>query len=194
MNYSTGLVRKLFPAADVLHCLGNHDATPNGDVFTSTSEMAWLYEPLAGALWAKELSTPTAKASVTKGGWYSVSTGPKQRIIGVNTNYWASTNKGELSSASSAASKLGAEQWAWVAGALEAAAAAGEKVWFLAHIPPEYWMPAERWKLARLLTEHKGLVTAQLFGHTHQDYFELTRACAPPSPPCANASCIDWLE
>ena len=184
MQYSTGLLRKLFPRAKVLHCLGNHDSTPSGDVFTGTQDMAWLYSPLSTEIWQPELDA-AAQASTLKGGWYSVLAGPKQRIIGLNTNYWATTNNRQLSVPTSDASKLGAEQWAWYSSALAAAEASGETVWVLAHIPPEYWVPGSRQKQAELLSKHTGVVTAQLYGHVHTDYFELTRECrtVPPAGP-----------
>ena len=191
MQYSTALVRKLFPRAKVLHCLGNHDSTPNGDVFTSTEDMAWLYSPLSTQIWQPELDA-AAQASTLKGGWYSVLAGPKNRIIGLNTNYWATTNQGQLSTSTSDASKLGAEQWVWYSSALAAAEANGEKVWVLAHIPPEFWMPGERQKQAELLSKHKGVVMAQLYGHVHTDYFELTRECRVVPPAALNN--FTWKE
>ena len=182
MRYATGLLRELFPRARVLHCLGNHDSTPSGDVFTGTQGMAWLYSPLSTQIWQPELDT-AAQATTLKGGWYSVLAGPKQRIIGLNTNYWATTNNGQLSVPTSDASKLGAEQWLWYNSTLAAAEASGESVWVLAHIPPEYWVPGARQKQAGLLSKHAGLVTAQLYGHVHT---ELLRAHArvPRGPPC----------
>eukprot|EP01047_Picozoa_sp_COSAG01_P041134 COSAG01_NODE_3512_length_5986_cov_3.098182_5_plen_573_part_00 len=184
MKYSTGLLRQRFPRAKVLHCLGNHDATPSGDVFTGTQDMAWLYSPLSTQIWQPELD-PVAQASTLKGGWYSVLAGQKLRVIGLNTNYWATTNKGQLSTPTSDASRLGVEQWAWYSSVLAAAEASGEKVWVLAHIPPEFWMPGARQRQAELLSKHTGVVTAQLYGHVHTDYFELTRECRviPPRDP-----------
>ena len=46
IGYDFETLKSQLPKSRIFGCLGNHDSAP-GDVFGTTSEMAWLYESLA---------------------------------------------------------------------------------------------------------------------------------------------------
>ena len=128
-------VRSAFAGVPVYGVLGNHDTAP-GDVFDGTAEMAWLYSSLLDSFGSSFAGDSPALASLLKGGWYStLSPVAGLRIVALNTNYFTVLNP-LLSNRTSAASLLGESQFAFLNASLAAAAARGERVLLLGHIPP----------------------------------------------------------
>jgi sphingomyelin phosphodiesterase len=153
-----------------------------------------------------------ALATVKKGGYFSTSPRPGLRILSLNTNYFGVTNAKLLKDPGSAARQLQEAQLSWFEAELEAAESAGEAVHVLGHIPPVSgsdafgdasrkmleevmgwrlsdsevktpgWMPGLYERYAGLIDRFRGTVKAQIFGHTHVDWWTLTRACPDPSP------------
>ena len=174
--------------------LGNHDSSP-GDVFDGSEAMAWLYQSLLASFGADFSADASALADLACCGWYSTpSPQAGLRIVALNTNYLSPLNP-LLANASGPAALLGARQLAWLNATLAAAAAAGEAVHILGHIPPVGWAPGVYDAFRAALTVHRGVVSSLFFGHDHVDESIIVRECSPPPPPPpppANGT-IDWV-
>ncbi|MCJ8499055.1 metallophosphoesterase [Desulfatitalea alkaliphila] len=178
-----------YPQTPVFFCLGNNDAyednygvTPDS-LFLSNS--AWTLGP--GLLKQTRHLTPFF-ATYPHGGHFVAhpSTTAGWRILSLNAVYF-STHAPSHSEAPAEA------QLDWLAAQLAEAAAVGDKVWLLLHIPPGVDVFATRiangfsegvpdtivplmkeMHLARfkaLLTQHASSITAVLAGHIHRDDF-----------------------
>ena len=167
----TDWVSDRFPSVPVLPCLGNHDFSPSNN-WPDEQRAQWLYQPLA-QMWARWLPQSSLASLAARGAYSAVFTqGSKQlRVIAPNTNYWAWYNT-MISWDSSVAER----HWSWFAGEVEAAGAAGQRIWVVGHHPPigqsGGFMADDLWPLYSLryttvLQRHKQLLRGQFFGHEH---------------------------
>ncbi|HET9212903.1 MAG TPA: metallophosphoesterase [Thermoanaerobaculia bacterium] len=184
LEFLTLRLQATFPGLPVLPALGNNDSAcgdytmqPGGPLLT---DLAGIWRPLLGpeaGTWAQ---------SFPAGGYYSVPhpTVPKTRLAVLNTVLFSP----KYQNCGQAPADPGRDELAWLAETLKQAAANGEKVWTLYHIPQavdvystlSHSQPTTMWKdeysSAFSGMADPGLVTASFSGHTHMDEFRL-----PPS-------------
>ena len=114
-------------------------------------------------------------------------------VLSLNTNYWSVASNYALRNASSEASLLGEGMFGWAVAHLAAAAARGDKVMVLGHIPPHssMWSAGfyRRWITA--LTPHyrAGLMLPHFFGHMHTDEWMVVRECTEPAGGGGGGQC-----
>lgn len=177
-------IERTFPGVPVLGTLGNNDddcgdyeLQPGGPFLQATVDLA---KRLAG-----RRADPAFVASWLMGGNYSVPhpTLPKTRVISLNSVYLTPKYKNACGSATEtpAASTL-----AWLGDALAEAAAAGERVWLIQHVPPgidaystasyltcpnvaPMIAPAYQAQYYGLLTRFERSIAVTFAGHTHMD-------------------------
>ena len=169
-----------FPGLPVLPALGNHESVPV-DSFPPPSvelagiSMAWLYDTLAEA-WAGWLG-PAHAWSVRKGAFYSLNPAPGLRVISLNMNYCMNKNMWLLLNSTDPADQL-----QWLVYELQLAEFKGEKVHILGHIPPGHVDCVRVWSrnFNQIVARYSDTITAQFYGHTHQDEFQLFFSEAEP--------------
>lgn len=161
-----------FPYTPIFPALGNHEAAPvnsfpppfiGGDYGVS-----WLYDELDRQWqhWIPADASPTVK----KGAFYSVLVRPGFRVISINTNYCNNKNWWLLLNSTDPAQEL-----QWFIYELQGAEMRGEKVHVLGHIPPGHHDCLKVWShnYYTIINRFESTITAQFFGHTHFDEFEL---------------------
>lgn len=190
MQFLVGQIRATFPDAPVLPTLGNNDndcgdyqLQPQGPFLEATLELA---RQMVGAA-----PDPAFDASWLAGGYYAVAhpTLPGVRVVSLNTVYLTPkfTN-----ACGTAGSDPAGESLAWLGQTLEAARAAGDKVWLVQHVPPgmdsystanygscpsnlvTMYAPSYQEPFGKLIADHADIITATFAGHTHMDEFRLT--------------------
>ena len=95
--------------------------------------------------------------------------------------YWTTVNA-HVGSASDPAHQFGFTQMDWFAAELDKAAANGDAVWVLGHVPGDAWLPEHSLRYQQLVEKHAGVIQGQFYGHDHQDGVKLTRACNATAP------------
>ena len=166
------------PNAAILGAVGNHDSYP-GDVFDYPFQKVYAH---FAELWSLDA---VSQKTVLEGGYFSMRAAeePPLQVISLNTNYLATLNP-LVKNTSSAAYKFGFTMMDWFADELEKADADGASIWVLGHIPGESWLPAHSLKYQKLIQAHENAIKGQFFGHDHEDYTRLTRACNNDSMSC----------
>lgn len=195
VTFGMNSVRTTFPNSRVFPTYGNHDSAP-GDVFSSSSDMAWLYGPLGApdGVFGKDLANDAAAlATLSTVGWYTTNLTNQTALIALNTNYWNTFNPANTGNESDAG-KLGEAQFAFVESTLAAIARSNRSAVVIGHIPPSAssWLPLHFARYRALLTQYP-IVLAQFFGHNHLDEFVIVRSCVP-SPPPSNPYDGPWVE
>ncbi|KAG0720016.1 Sphingomyelin phosphodiesterase [Chionoecetes opilio] len=165
-----------FPETPIFPALGNHESAPVNSFpppfVLDDYGVGWLYEELAyqWLRWLPESSSPT----IRKGAFYSVLVHPGFRIISLNMNYcnnknwcvilWLLLNSTDP-----------AQELQWLIYELQNAEDRGEKVHILGHIPPGHHDCLKVWShnYYTIINRYEATITAQFFGHTHFDEFEL---------------------
>ena len=184
LEFLTLRLQATFPGIPVLPALGNNDSDcgdyvmqPGGPLL---SDLAGIWRPLLGpeaGTWAQSFPT---------GGYYSLPhpTVPKVRLAVLNTVLFSP----KYQNCGPAPADPGKDELAWLAETLKQAAANGEKVWTLYHIPQvvdvystlSHNQPKTMWKdeyaSAFSGMANLGLVTATFAGHTHMDELFLPAA------------------
>lgn len=178
MDHALASVRAAAPQSLVYPVVGNHDSAP-GDVFSSTEDMAWLFDKLAnGTFSASFAGDADALATIRQGGWYSTPVTPSLSIVALNTNYFAATNPA-LTSPTSPAHLLGLAQLSWLNATLESIAARGARAWVIGHHPPKgAWVRGAFPAYRAVLSRFPGVVAASFFGHDHVDELTIVRSCS----------------
>ncbi len=102
-------------------------------------------------------------------------------MLALNTNYWTYLNP-LMQNKSGDAYMAGEAMLAWMAEALAAVAAAGDRVLVLGHIPPLaiYWLPEFAAGYAGLVARYNASIVGQFYGHDHVDEWLLTREAVAP--------------
>ncbi|XP_063982405.1 sphingomyelin phosphodiesterase-like [Diachasmimorpha longicaudata] len=161
-----------FPNTSIFPALGNHESAPvNSFPVPSAPDnytISWLYDEL-NEQWQRLLSS-NASNTVKRGGFYSVVVKPGFRIISVNTNYCNNLNFWLLLNSTDPVNEL-----QWLIDELQAAEDKNEKVHIIGHIPPGTSDCLKIWSgnYYRIINRYESTITAQFFGHTHFDEFEL---------------------
>ncbi|XP_050717172.1 sphingomyelin phosphodiesterase-like isoform X1 [Eriocheir sinensis] len=161
-----------FPSIPIFPALGNHESAPVNSFpppFVAADHgVGWLYEELEyqWLRWLPQESSPT----IRKGAFYSVLVRPGFRIISLNMNYCNNKNWWLLLNSTDPAQEL-----QWLIYELQSAEDRGEKVHLLGHIPPGHQDCLKVWShnYYTIVNRYEATITAQFFGHTHFDEFEL---------------------
>jgi hypothetical protein len=181
LEFLTLRLQATFPGIPVLPALGNNDSDC-GDYTTQPGgpflvDLAAIWRPLPGpqaGTWAQ---------SFPAGGYYSVPhpTVPKVRLAVLNTVLFSP----KYQNCGPAPADPGQDELNWLANVLKQAAANGEKVWTLYHIPPgiDVYASASQKQVKTMWKDQYssafsqmadlGLVTATFTGHTHMDELRL---------------------
>lgn len=170
IRYTFGLMKQAFGDVLVLPLVGNHEPHPLNifapDYITDDAlSTRWLYQVLADtwiSLWLPE----DTRATILKGGYYTVLVRPGFRVVALNNMYCYTLNWWVLHDPVDPTGQL-----AWLVDVLLAAEAAQEKVHILAHIPPGNDDCLESWgrEFAKIVDRFSATISAQFNGHTHVD-------------------------
>jgi len=155
------IATKYFPV------LGNHAAAPV-DNFGGPLYDNWLYGPV-GDLWSKFLPS-SAILTFKWGGYYVANMEPGLWVIGLQTNYYDTSNLW----LEDLVEKDISGQFAWFSDVLSQIASFGEKVLIIGHEKPLSFAkgPWQQWYL-NLTTVYKDIIMGHLFGHNHCDLFQV---------------------
>lgn len=120
-------------------------------------------------LWSRWLPINTS-STLRQGGFYSTSVRPGFRIISLNMNVCSNLNLWLLLNSTDPLKEL-----QWLINELQLAEIAKEKVHIIGHIPPGYMDCIRTWShnYYEIIARYENTVTAQFFGHTHYDEFEV---------------------
>jgi len=162
------LVAETFPNVPVYSVMGNHEPHPTnlfgGPEVPDHINVRWLYVHVWN-LWSKWLPE-SAKDTVLRGGYYTVTPKPGFRIIALNNmdcylyNWWVLHE-----------SSVAMEQLNWLHDTLLEAEKQGEHVHILAHIPSgsrDCW-PVWAREYNRIIERFSKTISAIFNGHTHKD-------------------------
>jgi len=166
-------LKKFFPDVPVYPALGNHesvpvDSFPPPSVSAEEASMSWLYSTLSEE-WGHWLGE-NHKWSITHGAYYSMNVAPGLRVISLNMNYCMNKNLWLILNSTDPANEL-----QWLVFELQLAEFKGEKVHILGHIPPGHVDCVKVWSqnFYEIISRYSSTVTAQFYGHTHTDEFQL---------------------
>ncbi|XP_049544955.1 sphingomyelin phosphodiesterase isoform X2 [Anopheles darlingi] len=162
-----------FPGIPIFPALGNHESAPVNSfpppyVQQVDSSIAWLYDEL-DVQWRRWLPASVSH-TVRRGAFYSVLVRPGYRIISLNMNYCNNKNWWLLLNSTDPATEL-----QWFIYELQSAEFANEKVHVIGHIPPGHSDCLKVWSrnYYKIISRYESTITAQFFGHTHFDEFEV---------------------
>ncbi|KAL0267656.1 UNVERIFIED_CONTAM: hypothetical protein PYX00_009859 [Menopon gallinae] len=165
-------LEKAFPNTPVYPALGNHESVPPNLYPTKNDlpndPLSWLYQKLNKEwhFWLPGNNSET----ILRGGFYSVLAKPKLRIISMNMNYCYTMNWWLLVNGVDPEKEL-----QWLVSELRKAEENGEKVHIIGHVPSGYHECVKAWQtnFYKIVNRFENTVTAQFFGHTHTDEFEI---------------------
>lgn len=132
------------------------------------SSISWLYDEL-DIQWRRWLPASVSH-TIRRGAFYSVLVRPGFRIISLNMNYCNNKNWWLLLNSTDPATEL-----QWFIYELQSAEFSNEKVHVIGHIPPGHPDCLKVWSrnYYRIISRYESTITAQYFGHTHYDEFEV---------------------
>ncbi|CAH0405385.1 unnamed protein product [Chilo suppressalis] len=163
----------MFPGVPIFPALGNHEASPVNSfpppyISSPDLNIAWLYDEL-DSQWRRWLPAGVSP-TVRRGAFYSVLVRPGFRIISLNMNYCNNKNWWLLMNSTDPATEL-----QWLIYELQTAEFSGEKVHIIGHIPPGHSDCLKIWSrnYYAIVNRYESTITAQFFGHTHYDEFEV---------------------
>lgn len=161
-----------FPYTPIFPALGNHESSPVNSFappyVAGDYGVEYLYNEL-DRHWQKWLPQDTSN-TVRKGGFYSVLVRPNFRIISMNMNYCNNKNWWLLLNSTDPGQEL-----QWLIYELQGAELRGEKVHIIGHIPPGHPDCLKVWShnYYTIINRYESTITAQFFGHTHFDEYQL---------------------
>lgn len=161
-----------FPGIPIFPALGNHESAPVNSFpppfIKNDFAISWLYDEV-DSQWRQWLPSSVSN-TVRRGAFYSVLVRPGFRIISLNMNYCNNKNWWLLLNSTDPAKEL-----QWFIYELQSAEFSGEKVHVIGHIPPGHSDCLKVWSrnYYHIINRYESTVTAQFFGHTHFDEFEL---------------------
>ncbi|XP_021931289.1 sphingomyelin phosphodiesterase-like isoform X3 [Zootermopsis nevadensis] len=163
---------KTFPGIPIFPALGNHESAPVNSFpppfIQNDFAISWLYDEVDNQ-WRQWLPSSVSN-TVRRGAFYSVLVRPGFRIISLNMNYCNNKNWWLLLNSTDPAKEL-----QWFIYELQSAEFSGEKVHVIGHIPPGHSDCLKVWSrnYYHIINRYESTITAQFFGHTHFDEFEL---------------------
>lgn len=161
-----------FPGIPIFPALGNHESAPVNSFpppfIKNDFAISWLYDEV-DSQWRQWLPSSVSN-TVRRGAFYSVLVRPGFRIISLNMNYCNNKNWWLLLNSTDPAKEL-----QWFIYELQSAEFSGEKVHVIGHIPPGHSDCLKVWSrnYYHIINRYESTITAQFFGHTHFDEFEL---------------------
>lgn len=183
----TALFLKYFPNTPIYPALGNHESDPVNsfppNYVKGYNKISWLYDALAKywAPWLPDDAIETVKQS----GYYTTLVKPGFRMVSLNMNYCNSQNYWMLLDPVDPNDEL-----KWLVEVLTKAETNGEMVHIIGHIPPSAGgdcLKVWRNNYYNIMERFRDTVTAQFFGHTHTDEFEIIYADAALTTPISMA-------
>lgn len=163
----------IFPNVPIFPALGNHESAPVNSfpppfITTPNVSISWLYDEL-DVQWRKWLPSSVSN-TVRRGAFYSVLVRPGFRLISLNMNYCNNKDWWLLLNSTDPATEL-----QWFIYELQSAEFNGEKVHVIGHIPPGHSDCLKVWSrnYYSIISRYESTITAQFFGHTHYDEFEV---------------------
>ena len=192
ITFLTRRVREQFPDIPIYPALGNVDSycgdyqlQPKGEFLRRTAN-TWK------ALVHRSNDEQAFMQTFPTGGYYAASAPgtSKHRIIILNTVFLSTDYRNQCGDPKD---DPGGDQLRWLAAQLSDAAAKGDKVWLLYHIPYgidaynsviaaggkavekviSLWQPHYTERFLSLLDQYHDTILSMLAGHTHMDYFRL---------------------
>ncbi|KAJ8923617.1 hypothetical protein NQ315_010196 [Exocentrus adspersus] len=164
---------EVFPETPIFPALGNHESVPAGSfappwMKDENHSIKWLYDTVADQ-WRRWLPTTTSN-TILHGGFYSVLLRPGFRLISLNTNYCHSLSWWLLVNSTDPAKEL-----QWLVYELQEAEKNNEKVHLIGHIPPGSTDCMKAWSqnFYSIVERFEATITAQFYGHSHADEFEV---------------------
>lgn len=165
------IIHKHFGHIPIFPALGNHESSPVNSFpmpeIKGNDSISWLYNEVVRA-WSPWL--PGSRSTLGLGAYYSVPVYLGFRIISINMNYCNTLNWWLLLNSTDPANELH-----WLVTELQMAEDRGEKVHIIGHIPPGEPDCLSVWSrnYYEIINRYESTVTAQFFGHTHRDEFEI---------------------
>ncbi|RZF32884.1 hypothetical protein LSTR_LSTR004275 [Laodelphax striatellus] len=172
LKQTVAQMTQFFPGIPIFPALGNHEAAPVNSFpppfVHNDFSITWLYDEL-DTQWRQWLPASVSR-TVRRGAFYSVLVRPGFRIISLNMNYCNNKNWWLLLNSTDPAKEL-----QWFIYELQSAEFNNEKVHVIGHIPPGHSDCLKVWSrnYYTIINRYESTVTAQFFGHTHFDEFEL---------------------
>lgn len=158
--------------------IGNHDSCPVNSFPPAAVDTTYavdtqeFYDTLSTDIEAWVGTTAAAQVSSNYGSYSVVDSTTGLRIISINTNFWYKSNYWlyETTMEHDPSGML-----TWLASELEAAEAAGERVWILGHMPlgSGDTFHDQSYYFDTLVQRFDGTISALFYGHTHKDEWEL---------------------
>ncbi|KAG8161267.1 hypothetical protein KVR01_009531 [Diaporthe batatas] len=157
--------------------IGNHDSSPVNSFppasIDTTISTQWAYDALSSGIQGWIGSAAAAQVSSNFGSYSVLAAGhPGLRVISMNTNFWYRQNFWlyEKTMEHDPSGML-----AWLAAELEAAEAAGERVWLLGHMPlgaGDAFHDQSHY-FDSIVQRFASTIAGVFYGHTHKDEFEV---------------------
>ncbi|KAK9730903.1 Acid sphingomyelin phosphodiesterase C-terminal region [Popillia japonica] len=173
LEESVKQMEEAFPNIPIFPSLGNHEGVPAGSfpppwVTETDASTSWLYTELSKQ-WSKWLPS-SVNNTIFHGAFYSVLLRPGFRLISLNMNYCMSVNWWLVVNSTDPAKQL-----QWLIHELQEAEDKGEKVHIIGHIPPGDSDCLKVWSenFYKIIDRYEQTITAQFYGHTHTDEFEV---------------------
>lgn len=132
------------------------------------SSMSLFYNDI-DTLWSRWLP-PKVSKTLRHGAFYSTLARPSLRIISLNMNVCSNLNFWLIENSTDPLGEL-----KWLINELQSAETAKEKVHIIGHIPPGNEDCIKTWSsnYYEVIARFENTVTAQFFGHTHHDEFQV---------------------
>jgi sphingomyelin phosphodiesterase acid-like 3 len=193
---------KRWTQTPILPTLGNDDSycgdymiEPAGPFLRMFAE---FWPPLLGSTAGTDAEREEFAKSFTAGGYYTVRL-PKlahHRLVVLNSVFFSTQYDNPCGQPTQTPVD---DQFAWLNETLDRAAAAGEKVWLLMHIPPgidgytsalnepkqdppaTFWQPAITSRFLRLIEQRRETIQMSFVGHTHMDDFRVIQLNGQPA-------------
>lgn len=115
-----------------------------------------------------------ALETVRRGGFYQVRISKGLRVVSLNTLFWYMGNPWAENATKDIAGQLD-----WFESVVAESKRLDERILIIGHVPPAFstalfqWIPRRYDRFTEILTKFPGVVTMQLYGHTHTDVFSL---------------------
>lgn len=157
--------------------IGNHDSSPVNSFppasVDTTISTQWAYDTLSSDIEGWIGAAAAAQVESNFGSYSVLAEGHSDlRIISLNTNFWYRQNFWlyEKTIEHDPSGML-----TWLAGELEAAEAAGERVWVLGHMPlgSNDAFHDQSHYFDSIVQRFDGTIAGLFYGHTHKDEFEI---------------------
>lgn len=169
------LVNEYLPEVKIFPTLGNHEMIPV-DSFSPSNlwniaeddSPKWVYREF-DKFWHKWLPR-TVDSTILKDGNYAAIVRPGLKVISLNTNYCHDKNFWLFINSTDPGNQL-----QWLVHELQISELLQEKVHIIGHIPPGADDCLKVWSknFNRIIRRYKHTVTAQFYGHTHYNEFEI---------------------